>query len=523
MVPVRESLPDDVCALKTTVIEYAAENELLHEQVRLLRAQLYGRKSERMVSEDLQQLPLFPLPAPSSPPPPEVQEAQKTRVEAHARKKPGRGPLPEDLPRVEVIHDVSDDEKLCGCGAVKESIGSDCSEQLDHVPARLQVLRHVRLKYACKKCESNGDGTESTIVCAPAPPQMIPKGLATAGLLAHVTVSKFVDALPFYRQEAQFVRMGIELGRATMCNWMVKVAARCAPLLSLMRDEIRAGPLINVDETTLQVLDEPGRDPTTDSYLWVFRGGDPERPTIIFVYSETREGRVAQEFLQGYSGHVQTDGYKGYDFLDEVDDIVHHGCWAHARRKFDDVLKSGGKSRPHKRKGTIAEEAMLKIQELFLLEKRARQEDLGEHELQQFRQAYSKPKLDALHAWLQEMAPLTPPKGLTGEAISYTLKQWHRLARYADTGFVRMDNNLAENSIRPIVVGRKNWLFAGTPEGAHASAAIYSMVETAKANGLDPYRYLRFLFDRLPLATTQDDYRALLPTRIDRGLLVPVR
>ena len=521
MVPLPDTLPDDVDSLKQSVIEYATENEHLKEQLRLLRAQLYGRKSERMVSEAMEQLSLFAQP--TFTPAPEPDPRSKTVVEKHDRKKPGRGPLPEELPRKEIVHDVSDEEKRCGCGATKDCIGSECSEQLDYVPAKLQVLRHVRLKYACKTCESNGNAEASSIVCAAVPPQLIPKGLPSAGLLAHVIVAKYVDALPFHRQESQFERLGIELKRATMCNWLVRVALRCAPLIGLMRDEIHRGPLIGADETTLQVLEEPGRDPTTESFLWAFRGGDADRPCILFAYSETRASQIPEDFLAGYAGHVQTDGYQGYDFLDHTPGVTHHGCWAHARRKFDDVLKSGGKSKPHKTKGTLAEEAMSKIQELYLLEKKARHEGLTGDALRAFRQAHSLPRLEAFHAWLLEKQPLTPPNGLTGKAIAYALKQWPRLVRYADTGHVRMDNNLTENAIRPIVVGRKNWLFAGTPDGAHASAAIYSLVETAKANGLDAFRYLRALFERLPLATTEADHKALLPQYIDKALLAPAQ
>ena len=518
MVPVPETLPDDVAKLKQSVIAYATEVELLHEEVRLLRAQLYGRKSERLVTESTEQLSLFKEAesAPGAEPDPRT----KTTVEKHLRKKPGRGPLPENLPRKEIVHDISETEKHCRCGATKDCIGSECSEQLDYVPARLQVLRHVRLKYACKRCESAGDLEASTIVCAPAPPQMIPKGLPSAGLLAHVLVAKYADALPFHRQEAQFERLGIELKRTTMCNWLVKVAVRCAPLIGLMRDEIHRGPLIGADETTLQVLDEPGREATTHSYLWVFRGGDAERPCVLFAYSETRAAQVPREFLAGYRGGVQTDGYQAYSFLDDLPGVTHYGCWAHARRIFDDVLKSGGKSKPHKMKGTLAEEGVLRIQDLYLLEKTARKDGLEGEALRAFRHLYSQPLLANMHKWLVEKQKLTPPSGLTGKAIAYTLGQWQRLKQYADTGHVRMDNNLTENAIRPFVVGRKNWLFAGTPEGAHASAAIYSLVETAKANGLDPYRYLRALFERLPAASTEADYKALLPQYINNALLV---
>lgn len=490
------------------------ENELLREQLRLLRQQLFGRKTEK--AEALnggQQLPLFNESA---------EEAKPLRIEevvvpAHKRKKCGRKPLPEDLPRVEIVHDVSDEEKICGCGCVKSRIGEDTSEQLDIVPARIQVLRHIRPKYACRHCEGVQDDGP-TVVIAPPPAQIIPKSIVSAGLLAHVLVTKFADAVPFYRQESLFARIGVEINRSSMCNWAMKAAEACAPLQALLRKEIRSGPIIFSDETTVQVLSEPGRAPTQKSYMWVFRGGDIDRPTLEFAYNSTREAAFAAEYFHGYQGCVQTDGYSGYDFLDRQDGVVHAGCWAHVRRKFAEVIKAAGKLRFKKKTGEAAK-ALDKIGQLYAIEANAVEQKFNPEEICRLRQEQSRPLVEDFHRWLQDRQADTPPKSLLGKAVNYTIAQWKRLVVFLNDGRIRMDNNLAENAIRPFVVGRKNWLFSGNVDGAHASAALYSLIETAKANRLEPYWYLRHLFDNLPLAKSEDALRALLPQHIDRSLL----
>jgi transposase len=518
------TLPDDPQILKEIIAELIVHHEkqiaILIEEIRLLRAQKFGRKSEKIVdSSDIEQLLLFdevPTPAELAEEQAEEQE-EETAVPAHTRKKPGRKPLPEDLPRVEVVHDLPAEAKICGCGYEKSRIGEEVSEQLDVIPAKMQVIRHIRPKYACRRCEGVED-SGPTVVIAPPPAQMIPKSMATAGLLAHVLTAKFVDALPFYRQEKIFSRHGVEIRRATMCCWAMRVAQKCEPLLALFREEILAGPLIQADETTVQVLIEPGRAPTTTSYMWIFRGGDPNRPTFEYQYHPTRSGDVAAAYLRGYRGYVQTDGYGGYDFLDHWQAVVHVGCWAHARRKFTDVIKTLGPSKSRKKTG-LADQALGYIGKLYAIDKEAKAEGLDALALHQRRQAKAVPVLEEFYAWLQGRAHEAPPKSLIGKAISYTLNQWERLKRYVDDGRVAPDNNLAENAIRPFVIGRKNWLFSGVAEGAKASATLYSIIETAKANGLDPYWYLRALFDRLPLAETRDQLYALLPQHIDRKLI----
>ena len=398
----------------------------------------------------------------------------KIVIAAHRRRKKGRKPLPKDLPRVDIIHDLDEDEKQCACGVKLSRIGEDVCEKLDYVPARLRVERHVRYKYACKNCEGVDDDGP-TVRIAPAPVQLIPKSNATAGLLAHIAVSKFADGLPLYRQEKIFSRLGIDLSRAVMAKWMVKTALHCKGLIDLLEDEIRGGPLINIDETILQVLNETGRSNTAKSYMWVYRGGTPDRQVLLYHYHPTRSGRVALKFIEDFSGYIQTDDYAGYDHLGQKTEIVHMGCWAHARRKFVKVVQVRKKHRSKRTNPkSLADEALKYIRRLYRIEKEARQGELNTDEIYQLRQEKSKPLLDKFNTWLTTHQPLTPPKGLLGQAISYTLSNWDKLIVYLQDGLLRPDNNLVENAIRPFVVGRKNWLFAGSPDGAQASAVFFN-------------------------------------------------
>ena len=512
-----ETLPKDPAVLQETINALQAQIALLHlqyeqqvaillEQIRLLRHERFGKTSEKQPADSsLEQLPLFDLPEP------EDIEPAKIVIEEHRRKKPGRRPLPADLPRVEVLHDLEDGEKICACGCELRRIGEEVTEQLDIVPARIQVQRHVRPKYACPQCEGVEDDGP-TVRIAPAPLQLIPRSIASPGLLAHVLTAKFVDHLPFYRQEQFFARLGVELGRATMCNWAMRAAEACIPLLNLLKDEILEGKLINIDETTLQVLAEPGRAPTATSYMWLFRRGDPERPALVYQYHPSRSGDVARDFLGDFQGYVQTDGYGGYTFLDHRPGVRHAGCLAHVRRKFMDVIKAQGKNR----KSGSADQALAYIQQLYGLEKEARASGLKPDAIREMRAEHARPILDTFQQWLHKRASQTPPKGLLGKALSYALNQWDHMLVYLEDGIITPDNNMAENAIRPFVLGRKNWLFAGTPKGAEASALLYSLIETAKANSCEPYSYLRHIFDQLPRVNSLAGYEALLPWNMDR-------
>ena len=494
--------------VKKIACDLIDENQILKEQIKSLQNMVFGRKSEKTPKDD-GQLSLFDMPEPEVP---ILEEPEIVTIDKHIRKKRGRKPLPADLPRVDVVHELSEKERQCNCGYLKDRIGQEVSEQLDYIPAKIRVIRNIRYKYACKHCEGVEDDGP-TVSIARMPDQIIPKSIATPGLLAHILTAKFADALPFYRQEKQFTRIGIELGRSTMCKWAMTVAGACEILIELMKKDILAGPLIGIDETPLQVLKGPRK---SKSYMWVYRGGPPDKPVILFEYHPIRSGDVASIFLNGYQGIVQTDGYAGYDFLDKKKDILHVGCWVHARRKFKDVTKAAGnKSNATGNAGS----ALKYIGKLYKIEKDARENELTPEQLHEKRQSLAVPILDEFKKWLDARMEKVPPKSLLGQAIHYTLSQWHRLTQYTKDGIVRPDNNLLENAIRPFVVGRKNWLFSDTVQGARASALIYSLIETAKSNGLEPYSYLTYLFERLPEAMTEDDFSALLPHRIDKGLI----
>jgi len=525
-----ENLPDDIQELKGIISSFAEENhryaediqryekenKLLREQLLLMRSKLYGRKTEKLEpAEGIIQEILFDEPAEEVPE--ESEEEPLIEVPAHTRKKSGRKPLPADLPRIEVIHDLSEEEKVCGCGRCMDCIGKETSEQLDIVPAKMQVIVHVRLKYACRACEG-ADSEGPAVKIAPVPEQIIPKSIATPGLLAHIFTAKFVDAVPFYRQEKQFKRLGVELNRTSMSFWAMKVDQQCGPIMDMLHTELLSGPLINMDETTVQVLGEQDRANHTKSYMWVVRGGPPGEQVLMYQYHPTRSGEVAKAYLKGYKGYVQTDGYAGYNFLDEQTGVVHVGCWAHARRMFMEVIKAQGKNR----KAGSADVALDYIRKLYAIEKEARAQELGPEDLYQLRQEKSKPVLNEFKAWLDKKELQTPSKGLLGTAVAYTLGQWDRLVRYIDSGILTPDNNLAENAIRPFVVGRKNWLFSGNPEGAHASATLYSLIETAEANGLEPYLYLKYLFARLPFSYTAEEYKALMPQSLSMATLASI-
>ena len=508
-------LPDNTESLKQIITSQQHEIDHLQEMVRLLQNEIFGRKSEGRPLVNPNQLQLFTPPEEPEP----IESDETIEIKGHARKKRGRKPLPADLPRVEILHDIPEEEKQCACGAQKSCIGEDTSEKLDYVPAKMRVLRHIRPKYACKQCEGVEDDGP-TVAIAPVPVQLISKSIATEGLLAHIAVSKFADGLPLYRQQKIFSRLDVELSRATMANWMIQAAGCCKPVIELLHREIRSGPMINIDESPFQVLNEPGRSNTSKSYMWVFCGGPLDSPVVLYQYHPTRSGKVVQEILEDYLGYVQSDGYSGYDHLSRNPDIIHLGCLAHARRKFVEVNKGRKKARG-KKKGSkgLSEEALDTIGELYRIEKYAREKELSFDQIRNLRQEKAKPILDRFKIWLDTHHPQVPPKSLLGKAIQYTLNQWERLIVYLEAGFLKPDNNAAENAIRPFVLGRKNWLFAGAPKGAEASATFFTLIESAKANGLEPYAYLRYLFEKLPFSETESDYLKLLPNRVDQDVL----
>ena len=508
MVSATVDLPNEIEPLQKMVILRDEEIELLLEQNRLLKAELYGSKSEKCAALDMQQGLFDARETASSKPESDDETDEEQEVKGHTRKRRSRK-LPEHLERKQEIIDIPDEEKRC-CGGCMPCIGHEVTEKLVYKPAECYVLELVRPKYACDVCEGlETDG--STVKVAPLPPQIIPKSFATPSLLAHILTARFVDGLPYYRQVNQFSRIGVVLSRANMVNWVLKITDKAKRLRRLLQQVARAGPMLGVDETTIQVLGESGRCNKTKSYMWVMRGGPPHAPVILFFYDPHRNSAFARKLLDGYQGYVQTDGYAAYDYLDKMLGVIHLVCWAHVRRKFVAVIKAYSPKRKRLKNGH-ADKILALIGELYQIEKRARLKDLSDEELLAVRQSKSKPVLEKIKERLDDLNGKVPPKSLLGMAISYALDNWTRLLIYLDKPFLTPDNNLVENVIRPFVVGRKNWLFAASPAGAEANAVFYSLVETAKANGWSPYAYLNFMLEGLVEAQTDEDFLALLPT-----------
>ena len=392
-------------------------------------------------------------------------------------------------------------------------IGEEICEKLEVIPARIRVRRHVRPKYACHACEGSGDESRAAVRVAPPPVQLLPKSIASPALVAYIVVGKFCDSLPFYRQEKQFARIGVDVSRQDMANWSIAVFQRLRPLRELLRGEIRQGPLVQIDETTVQVMGEPGRPNTSKSFMWVFLGGSPGQPVVEYQYHPTRSGKIPVEVLRGYKGFIQTDGYDGYQELGSQPGIVHVGCWAHARRKFFEAREVS------KNKGS-ADVALSSIDSLFRIERTLRDQDLTPDQFTQRRREQVEPVLEKLHVWLEEREGQVPPSTTLGKAIGYTVGQWPKLIRYLDSPLLGPDNNACERAIRPFVVGRKNWMLSGSPAGAEASAAWYSLIETAKLNGVEPYLYLCYVLARLPDSDNPEEYRFLLPWSIPKESLL---
>jgi len=517
MSDLHSSLPDDISALKALVLVLRTDHkreirkrdeeiERLKEINRFLRLAKYASsQSEKSKDKPPNQFELF-------------NEAElletledlvgksKIEVKGYRRGSPKRKPLPAHLPREEVIFDLTEEEKTCSCGCRMREMGEETSEKLDVIPRQVKVIRTRRKKYACPQCTGQ-------LKRAPLPPEAIPKSNASPGLLASITVSKYADSLPLYRQEQIFLREGIELPRATMASWMIQCGDLATPLINLFWDELLADTYLQMDETKVQVLKEPGKKPTTHSWMWTTARAGPN-PIVIFEYDPTRSKRVPKRLLEGFKGYLQCDGYVAYDEFCQNPGVIRVGCGYHIRRKFKEASKV---IQDPKKKG-LAQEMVDFFKSLFKIEEMARKEQLSPQARYHLRQAKSQPILEEMKTWLDEKAQKVLPKGKLGQAIQYARNEWANFIRFLWDGRLEIGTIYIENKIRPFAVGRRNWLFCDTQKGAHASSALYSLVETAKANGLNPYTYLKLIFEKIPAAQTIDDFEALLPWNVNNAL-----
>lgn len=471
------------------IADLEAKIAWFEEQFRLAKHQQFGTSSEKSVPEQPNLFNEAEAIADAT----IAGQVELEKVSYTRKKAKGQRELQlADLPVEEIEHRLPEEEQICPeCQGALHEMGSDISHKLEMIPAKVVVHKHIRFKYACRHCQKEEVSTPILSAAMPAP--AFPNSLASPSAVAHVMTQKFVMGIPLYRQEQQWERMDFELSRQTMANWMIKGAAWLTPLYDRLHCLLINRDIVHADETTLQVLKEEGRSAQTDSYMWLYRTGREGPPIVLYDYQTTRAGAHPKAFLEGFEGYLNADGFSGYDVLPGK--IVLAGCWSHARRKFDEAIKVLPVS-ARKSGTTLAHAGLNFVSALFAIE--ADLKDATPQERYEARLLRSKPVLDRFKQWLGEQSAAVLPKGALGTAVNYCLNQWAKLTRFLEDGRLEIDNNRAERSIKPFVIGRKNWLFANTPKGANASATIYSIVETAKENGLDPFAYLAYLFKVLP-------------------------
>ena len=513
------ALPEDPQLLKQFALQLLAawqkqerRIEQLEHQIDQLLRRYYGPRSERF---DPDQLKLFageeldatpPAATSEEPPPSKATAVPRPSVNGHGRRR-----LPANLPRRRIEHTLPAEQLPCPCcGNQRTKFAEEISEQLEYEPASLFVIEHVRFKYACPACQEQ-------VIMADKPPQPIDKGLPGPGLLAMVTLSKQGDHLPLYRQEEIFWRQGVDLPRSTLCDWLAQCAVLLQPLYRLMVARVLQSKVLHTDDTTVPVLD-PRLPHTRQGRFWLYFG-DRNHPYAVYEYTPNHKRDGPARFLVNYQGYLQADAFGGYDgiYAGSGGKIVEVACWAHARRKFYDAQRSAG---------AVAHEALARIGQLYSIERELREACAGAwselsgderaERIAAVRAERARPRLESFGQWLRERHAKALPKSPIGQAIAYALSNWIALGRYTEDGDLAIDNNLAERTLRPCAIGRKNWLFAGSDNGARTAAALYTMIASAKANGVDPYAYVRELYTRLPVLTSagqiaEADLAALLP------------
>jgi transposase len=500
-------LLDELAAARQTIAHQDAVLKAAELKIQALTLELvhhkrmrFGQRSEALAAAGQQELFEESFLADRAALEEELEQA-RSALEPQAPKKPrvraGRQPLPPHLPRIEHRHEPESCTCL-QCGSELAKIGEDISEQLDVEPAKFTVHRHIRPQYACKRCE--------TVVAAPVPPAVIDGGMAAVDLLVWVIISKFADHLPLYRLAQIAARQGVTLALPTLADWVGRIGVALQPLADRLAWRLLEEGVLHADETPVQQLD-PGSGKTKRAYLWAYRsnGLGQGPPIVVFDYQASRAGKHPKAFLEGWHGHLMVDDYVGYKALFQAGGVIELACWAHARRKFFDLAKANA--------SPIAARALRHIARLYHIESKAQGKSAEERK--RLRAKHSQPRLKLFHAWLVKTRVQVPDGTGTAKAIDYSLNRWTELARYAETGHLPIDNNSLENGIRPVAVGRKNWLFTGSERAGKRAASIQTLLGTAKLNGLDPAAWLKDTLEKLPTwpASRIDE---LLPLRRDQ-------
>ena len=441
---------------------------------------------------------------------------KEVKVREYIRRKCGRKPIDDSTPTKQIYHDIPEEEKTCACGCKLKKVGENSTKRLRIIPAKMYAIEDIYPKYACPACEGSGDEDKPVFRQAPAVKYLIPKSIATSELLAYTMTNKFCEHLPFYRQEKAFERRCITVTRADMSNWQEQIYKRLKPMDKLIMNHIKSGNTMNMDETTVKVLkykNQSENDSRKKSYIWLGIGGSKDNKAVIYRYYESRHHKYIKPFINGFKGYLQTDEYPGYEtainehaLLYPDDKIIHVACLAHVRRKFFDASLNG--------KTPGASKAVKYIQQIYRLEEELIAMNLSPEELVSKRKEIIKPVFDEFHEWLLEMKPKVPPTLMFGRAINYALSAWNHLLNYLDCPELFVDNSISERSIKPFVIGRKNWLFSGSETGAESSCFLFTLIENAKLYKLDPYEYLRCVFDQAPFCESEKDFEKLLPWNI---------
>jgi len=492
------SLQSELTLYQKRCEQYAQAYEYLQHQINELRRYRFGTKSERFIDPEHPQISLFQDENTFA-----AAEAQgnaindEIKVAAHSRKK--KKPSNKELPRRIEIIPVSEKDRQCTCGCQKKVIRYETKEILNYQPALFEIIEQRREVVACEK------GCEGAMKTAPAPLQVLPKLSVSESFLSFLVVGKLDDRQPLYHLEKQLnERYGVDCSRQAMAGWIIALITPMQPLYNLYKDQVIEYDVAACDATTLQVLNEPNRKAETKSYMYCMRGGTPGKEVVLYEYNDKEHKKFIAEWFTGFQGYLHVDGDNFFEDMPSMPGVILVNCNAHARRKFEPIAKSA------KGKG-VAKEAMRQYKELYKIERKAKEEQMSAEERYHLRQEKSKPLLDEFKKWLDEIFPTVLPQSVLGKAIQYCQNRWNGLIRFLDDGRLEIDNNLTEQKIKPIVIARKNFLFAYSVAGAKALCMHFSFIQTAKLHGHDPYFYYCLVLKRLPHCKTVEDYEALLP------------